>query len=45
MFVLSYLPKEINAWNFVAIAVATIVLCLLAGLYSSLQVARLSPLK
>jgi ABC-type lipoprotein release transport system permease subunit len=36
---------ELNPWNFVLVAAATIVLCLLAGVYPALQAARLSPVE
>ncbi len=45
MFMVNALPVELNPWNFIAVAVATIVLCLLASIYPALQAARLSPVE
>jgi lipoprotein-releasing system permease protein len=45
MFMVSAVPVMINPWNFVAVAAATIVLCLLAAIYPALQAARLSPVE
>jgi ABC-type lipoprotein release transport system permease subunit len=42
MFMVSYLPMELNPLNFVLVAGATIVLCLLAGVYPAVQAARLA---
>src|SRR5260370_1828568 len=43
MFMVSDVPVKLNPWNFIAVAAATIVLCLLAAIYPALQPARLSP--
>ncbi len=45
MFMVSYLPVELNPWNFILVAGATIVLCMLASIYPALQAARLSPVE
>ncbi|HEV2171563.1 MAG TPA: ABC transporter permease [Candidatus Binatus sp.] len=45
MFMVSAVPVQLNPWNFVLVAVATIVLCMLASLYPALQAARLSPVE
>jgi lipoprotein-releasing system permease protein len=45
MFMLSNVPVELKPLNFVVIALATIVLCLLASIYPALQAARLSPVE
>jgi lipoprotein-releasing system permease protein len=45
MFMVSYLPMELNPRNFVLNAAATIVLCLLAGVYPAVQAARFSPVE
>jgi len=45
MFMVSALPVQLNPWNFVMVAAATIVLCLLAAIYPALQAARLSPVE
>ena len=45
MFMLSNVPVVLNPLNFVAVAAATIVLCLLASIYPALQAARLSPVE
>ena len=45
MFMVSYLPVELNPWNFVLVAAATIVLCLLASIYPALQASRLLPVE
>jgi lipoprotein-releasing system permease protein len=45
MFMVSYLPVELNPWNFILVAVAAILLCLLAGIYPAMQAARLSPVE
>jgi lipoprotein-releasing system permease protein len=42
MFMVSSVPVELNPWNFIAVAVAAIVLCLLAGIYPAWQAMRLS---
>ncbi len=45
MFMVSNVPVELNPWNFVLVAVATIVLCMLASIYPALQATRLSPVE
>jgi lipoprotein-releasing system permease protein len=45
MFMVSSVPVTINLWNFMLVAVATIVLCMLASLYPALQAAKLSPVE
>ncbi len=45
MFMVSDVPVKLNPWNFIAVAAATIVLCLLAAIYPALQAARLSPVE
>jgi lipoprotein-releasing system permease protein len=45
MFMVSYLPVELNPWNFILVAAASITLCLLAAVYPALQAARLSPVE
>jgi len=45
MFMVSDVPVVLNPWNFIAVAAATIVLCLLAAIYPALQAARLSPVE
>jgi lipoprotein-releasing system permease protein len=45
MFMVSNVPVCLNAVNFIAVAVATIVLCLLAAVYPALQAMRLSPVE
>jgi lipoprotein-releasing system permease protein len=45
MFMVSAVPVQLNPWNFVLVAVATIVLCMLASVYPALQAARLSPVE
>jgi lipoprotein-releasing system permease protein len=45
MFMVSAVPVELNPWNFVIVAVATIALCLAAAIYPALQAARLSPVE
>jgi lipoprotein-releasing system permease protein len=45
MFMVSNVPVELNPWNFVLVAVATIVLCMLASVYPALQAARLRPVE
>jgi lipoprotein-releasing system permease protein len=45
MFMVSNVPVELNPWNFVIVAVATIVLCMLASVYPALQAARLRPVE
>jgi lipoprotein-releasing system permease protein len=45
MFMVSNVPVELNPWNFVLVAAATIVLCLLASIYPAMQAARLSPVE
>jgi lipoprotein-releasing system permease protein len=45
MFMVSNVPVELNPWNFVLVAVATIALCMLASIYPALQAARLSPVE
>ena len=45
MFMVSAVPVQLNPWNFVLVAAATIVLCLLAAIYPALQAARLSPVE
>jgi lipoprotein-releasing system permease protein len=45
MFMVSDVPVKLNPWNFIAVAAATIVLCLLAAVYPALQAARLSPVE
>jgi len=42
MFMVSNVPVQLNPWNFIAVAVATIALCLLAAIYPALQATRLS---
>ena len=42
MFMVSNVPVQLNPWNFIAVAVATIALCLLAAIYPAMQAARLS---
>ena len=45
MFMVSNVPVQLNALNFIAVAAATIVLCLVASVYPALQAARLSPVE
>jgi lipoprotein-releasing system permease protein len=45
MFMVSNVPVELNPWNFILVAVATIVLCMLASVYPALQAARLRPVE
>ena len=45
MFMVSAVPVQLNPWNFVIVAAATIVLCLLAAIYPALKAARLSPVE
>ena len=45
MFMVSNVPVELNPWNFVLVAVATIALCMLASVYPALQAARLRPVE
>jgi lipoprotein-releasing system permease protein len=45
MFMVSAVPVQLNPWNFILVAVATIVLCLAAAIYPALQAARLSPVE
>jgi lipoprotein-releasing system permease protein len=45
MFMVSNVPVELNPWNFVLVAVATIVLCMLASVYPAMQAARLRPVE
>ena len=45
MFMVNALPVQLNPWNFILVAVATIVLCLAAAIYPALQAARLSPVE
>jgi lipoprotein-releasing system permease protein len=45
MFMVSNVPVELNPWNFILVALATIVLCMLAAVYPALQAARLSPVE
>ena len=42
MFMVSNVPVQLNPWNFIAVAVATIALCLLAAIYPAMQATRLS---
>jgi len=45
MFMVSAVPVELNPWNFILVAAATILLCLGAAIYPALQAARLSPVE
>jgi lipoprotein-releasing system permease protein len=45
MFMVSAVPVQLNPWNFVLVALATVVLCLGAAIYPALQAARLSPVE
>jgi lipoprotein-releasing system permease protein len=45
MFMVSAVPVQLNPWNFVLVAAATIVLCLAAAIYPAWQAARLSPVE
>jgi lipoprotein-releasing system permease protein len=45
MFMVSNVPVELNPWNFILVAVATIALCMLASVYPALQAARLRPVE
>jgi lipoprotein-releasing system permease protein len=45
MFMVSNVPVELNPWNFVLVAVATVALCMLASIYPALQATRLSPVE
>jgi lipoprotein-releasing system permease protein len=45
MFMVSNVPVELSPLNFIAVAAATVVLCLLAAVYPALQAARLSPVE
>ncbi|MGD0116708.1 MAG: FtsX-like permease family protein [Candidatus Binatus sp.] len=45
MFMVSNVPVQLSALNFIAVAAATIVLCLVASVYPALQAARLSPVE
>ncbi len=45
MFMVSAVPVQLNPWNFILVAAATIVLCLAAAIYPALQAARLSPVE
>jgi lipoprotein-releasing system permease protein len=45
MFMVSAVPVQLNPWNFILVAVATIVLCLAAAIYPASQAARLSPVE
>ena len=42
MFMVSNVPVQLNPWNFIAVAVATIALCMLAAIYPAMQATRLS---
>lgn len=42
MFMVSNVPVQLNPWNFIAVAVATIALCMLAAIYPAMQAVRLS---
>ena len=42
MFMVSNVPVQLNPWNFIAVAVATIALCMLAAIYPAMQASRLS---
>ena len=37
MFMVSNVPVQLNPWNFIAVAVATIALCMLAAIYPAMQ--------
>jgi len=41
----SNVPVRLYASNFIVVAAATIVLCILAAIYPALQAARLSPVE
>jgi lipoprotein-releasing system permease protein len=45
MFMVSAVPVRLYPVNFIAVAAATIVLCILAAVYPALQAARLSPVE
>jgi lipoprotein-releasing system permease protein len=45
MFMVSAVPVRIYSINFIAVAAATIVLCLLAAIYPALRAMRLSPVE
>jgi lipoprotein-releasing system permease protein len=45
MFMISYVPVRINPLNFVLVAVASIVLCIVAALYPALKARSLSPVE
>jgi lipoprotein-releasing system permease protein len=45
VFFVSTLPVQMNAANFVAVAVASLLICLLASLYPARQAARLAPVE
>jgi lipoprotein-releasing system permease protein len=45
MFMVSAVPVQLNPWNFILVAVATITVCLAAAIYPALQAARLSPVE
>ena len=45
MFMVSNVPVQLSLLNFIAVAAATIVLCLVASVYPALQAARLSPVE
>jgi lipoprotein-releasing system permease protein len=45
MFMVSDVPVVLNPWNFIAVAMTTTILCMLAAVYPALQAARLSPVE
>ncbi len=45
MFMVSNVPVRLYASNFIVVAAATIVMCILAAIYPALQAARLSPVE
>ncbi len=45
LFIVSALPVKLDAFNFVAVAVVAVLLCLVAGLYPARQAAKLSPVE
>jgi len=45
MFMVSNVPVELNPWNFVLVAMATIVLACWRRSYPALQAARLRPVE
>ncbi len=45
MFIISYVPVRIYPLNFIMVAAASILLCLVAALYPALKARALSPVE